>query len=186
MDITRGKVYAVGESIDTDQIISAKYLTYNPADPEERKYFGMHAMSGVPEENAGLPQGGTPFVREGEFTSDYAVILAGPNFGCGSSREHAPLAIAEAGCRVVVAESFARIFFRNSVNGGYLVPLETPEPLLGAFATGEQVEVDPEAHVIRNLDRDTEHPLRPLGDAAEIVRAGGIFDYARKAGMLER
>ena len=102
-EIIRGKAYVVGDNVDTDQIIPAEYLSYNPADPEERKFFGMYAMSGVPTEQAGLPDGGVPLVPEGEFAGEFAVIIGGRNFGCGSSREHAPLALAEAGVRAGVA-----------------------------------------------------------------------------------
>ena len=117
-----GRVFVVGDNIDTDQIIPARFLSYNPAIPEERKCLGRYALSGVPADGSGLPAGNIPFVAAESFTSAYAVVLAGENFGCGSSREHAPLALAEAGVSAVVAESYARIFYRNSVNGGYLVP----------------------------------------------------------------
>ena len=180
-----GKAFVVGDNVDTDQIIPAEYLSYNPADPDERKHFGLHAMSGVPKAASGLPAGSIPFVAPGTFKSGFAVILAGRNFGCGSSREHAPLAIAEAGCKVVVAESYARIFYRNSVNGGYLVPFETPRRLIGEIATGDEVEVDPAAGKITDAATGKSYPLRPLGDVAGIVEAGGIFAYAHKTGMLK-
>ena len=92
-----GKAYVLGDNIDTDQIIPANFLSYNPSDPNERKYFGMYANSGVPEAQAGLPKGNIRFVPENEFKSEYSIIVGGKNFGCGSSREHAPLALAEAG-----------------------------------------------------------------------------------------
>src|SRR3569623_1928134 len=95
--VITGKAYVLGDNIDTDQIIPAQYLSYNPSNPEERKYFGMYANSGVPEAQAGLLKGNTPFVRPNEFKSDYKIIIGGKNFGCGSSREHAPLALVEAG-----------------------------------------------------------------------------------------
>ncbi len=182
--LLRGKVFVVGDNVDTDQIIPAEFLSYNPADPEERKFFGMHAMSGVPRAQSGLPKGNTPFVAEGLFTSEFAVIVAGRNFGCGSSREHAPLAIAEAGCRAVVAEGYARIFYRNSINGGYLVPLETPDRLVDQIATGDEVELDTESPGLTNVTSGETYILRPLGDVSEIIRAGGIFDYAKAKGML--
>src|SRR5690349_857030 len=96
-DIITGKAYVLGDNIDTDQIIPAQYLSFNPSQPEERKFFGMYAMSGVPEKQAGLPDGNVRFVRDNEFKSDYTIVIGGKNFGCGSSREHAPLAMAEAG-----------------------------------------------------------------------------------------
>ena len=97
--IITGKVYVMGDNIDTDQIIPAQYLSYDPSNAEERKYFGMYANSGVPDEQAGLPYGHIPFVEGGQFKSQYQIIVGGKNYGCGSSREHAPLALAEAGIR---------------------------------------------------------------------------------------
>jgi len=181
----RGKAFVVGDNIDTDQIIPAEFLTYNPADEAERKFFGRYAMSGVPAGRSGLPAGNIRFVEDGEFTSAFGVVVAGRNFGCGSSREHAPLAIAEAGCRTVVAESYARIFYRNSVNGGYLAPLESPNRLVDEIATGDDLEVDIAGGRLKNLSTGRTYPLNPLGDVAEIVDAGGIFEYARKSGMLK-
>src|SRR5437867_11600421 len=142
-----GRAYVLGDNIDTDQIIPAQYLSFNPSIPEERKFFGMYAMSSVPEGQRGLrgpgddTGGNIPFVREGEFKSDYSIVIGGKNFGCGSSREHAPLALAEAGVMCVIAEFYARIFFRNSVNGGYLVPLESQERLVEKVRTGDELEV---------------------------------------------
>jgi 3-isopropylmalate/(R)-2-methylmalate dehydratase small subunit len=183
--LIRGRAFVVGDNIDTDQIVPAEFLSYNPADPAERKFFGRYALSGIPAEGSGLPNGNIPFVREGKFKSEFALIVAGRNFGCGSSREHAPLAIAEAGCGVVIAESYARIFYRNSVNGGYLVPLETPQRLIGCIATGDRVEVDLATGTLTNHTAGKTYRLSPLGDVAEIVEAGGIFQYAKKAGALE-
>ena len=183
--LIRGKAFVVGDNVDTDQIIPAEFLSYNPADPEERKLFGMHAMSGVPTDQSGLPKGGVGFVEEGKFKSEFAVIVAGRNFGCGSSREHAPLAIAQAGCCVVVAESYARIFYRNSVNGGYLIPLETTQRLIEEVRTGDEVELDLAAMVLKDVTTGKDYPLAPLGDVAEIIEAGGIFEFARRSGMLE-
>ena len=124
-NVITGKAYVLGDDIDTDQIIPAEYLAYNPSDPEERKYFGMYAMVGVPKAQAGLPAGNTPFVPEGEFKTEYTVVIGGKNFGCGSSREHAPLAIAEAGATVVVAEFYARIFGADDPRGRAEELLET-------------------------------------------------------------
>ncbi len=183
--VIRGKAFVVGDNVDTDQIIPAEYLSYNPADPTERKFFGRYAMSGVPPAGSGLPGGNVAFVPEGEFKGVFAVVIAGKNFGCGSSREHAPLALAEAGARAVVAESYARIFYRNSVNGGYLVPLESPATLIDAFATGDEVEIDLAAQTIANLRTGEKFSLAPLGDVGPIIAAGGIFEYARGQGMLE-
>ena len=181
----RGKAFVVGDNVDTDQIIPAEFLSYNPADPDERKLFGRYALSGVPIAQSGLPGGGIRFVEEGQFTSKFTIIVAGRNFGCGSSREHAPLAIAEAACNAVVAESYARIFYRNSVNGGYLLPLETPRRLIDHVATGDEIEIDVLANELKHLHSGLTQPLAPLGEAADIVAAGGIFDYARRTGMLK-
>ncbi len=183
--VIRGKVFVVGDNIDTDQIIPAEYLSYNPADDAERKYFGRYAMSGVPIAQSGLPSGHVPFVKGESFTSEYTVIVGGANFGCGSSREHAPLAIAEAGCHVVIAESFARIFYRNSINGGYLAPVEPKQRLCETIATGNEVEVDISAGVLKDVTTGATYQLKSLGDAADIVHAGGVFNYARRTGMLK-
>ena len=80
-------------------------------------------------------------MRENEFKSDYRIVIGGKNFGSGSSREHAPLALAEAGVKCVIAEFYARIFFRNSVNGGYLIPMESVERLVEKIRTGDMLEV---------------------------------------------
>ena len=180
----RGKAYVVGESIDTDQIIPAQYLVYSTSDPEERRHYGRLALAGLPAASQGLPGGGTPFVREDEFTSDYQIIIAGPNFGCGSSREHAPLALAEAGATLVIAESYARIFFRNCVNGGYVIPAETRERLYDRVKTGDDLEVDTEANTIVNHTQGETYPLAPIGDILPILEAGDVFEYAKKSGML--
>lgn len=183
--VITGKAYVLGDNIDTDQIIPAKYLSFNPALPEERKYFGMYAMSSVPEGQRGLPTGNIPFVREGEFRSDFQIVVGGKNFGSGSSREHAPLALAEAGVQCVIAEFYARIFFRNSVNGGYIVPLESTERLIEKIQTGDELEVHLLDGYLLNKTRNTRHALRALGDVLPIIEAGGVFNYARQAGMLK-
>ncbi len=181
--IIRGKAFVAGDNIDTDQIIPAEYLSYNPSDPAERKFFGKYAMSGVPIQQSGLPGGSVPFVKAGEMGSEFAVIVGGRNFGCGSSREHAPLAIAEAGCKVVIAQSYARIFYRNSVNGAYLVPLETAERLVGKVSTGDEVEVDLSAGTLKDMTTNQAFQLQPLGDVQAIIEAGGIFEYARRSNI---
>ncbi len=180
-----GKAYVMGDNVDTDQIIPAQYLSYNPALPEERKYFGAYANSGVPDAEAGLPKGNTKFVQPGQFRSEYTIVIGGRNFGCGSSREHAPLALAEAGITAVVAEFYARIFFRNSVNGAYLLPLETETRLVDAIHTGDELTLDLQAYTLTNHTRNTTHALKPLGDVLPIIEAGGIFEYAREMGMIK-
>jgi 3-isopropylmalate/(R)-2-methylmalate dehydratase small subunit len=184
--IITGKAYVLGDNIDTDQIIPAKYLSFNPALADERKFFGMYAMSSVPDGQMGLPGGHTRFVAENQFKSEYQIVIGGKNFGCGSSREHAPLALAEAGATCVIAEFYARIFFRNSVNGGYLVPLESVERLVEKIHTGDELEVHLDGHYLINRTRGNErHALQPLGDVLPIIEAGGVFPYARKVGMLK-
>jgi len=185
--VIRGQAYVVGDDVDTDQIIPAKHLVYNDADPAERKIFGRHALSGLPEGRRGLPGGHVDFIDqtdEANTRSAFAIVVAGANFGCGSSREHAPLALAMAGVRAVVAQSYARIFYRNSVNGGFLIPYETPVRLIDAIQTGDEVELRTETNRLINATRATEYELLSLGDVAPIVEAGGIFAYARQAGML--
>ncbi|HOB73249.1 MAG TPA: 3-isopropylmalate dehydratase [Phycisphaerae bacterium] len=183
----RGKAYVLGDNIDTDQIIPAHYLMYNPAIPEERRQFGRYALSGVPAGQNGLPGGNIPFVDQTDPSntrSEFSIVIGGKNFGCGSSREHAPLALAEAGIKAVVAEFYARIFFRNSVNGGYLIPYESVEGLVGKIHTGDDVEIRPAENVLINHRTGERHPLKPLGEVAPIIEAGGIFEYAKQAGML--
>ncbi len=181
----RGKAFVLGDDIDTDQIIPAEFLSYNPAIPDERRYFGMYAMSGVPVAESGLPEGKIPFVAAEKFDSRFDIVIGGKNFGCGSSREHAPLAIREAGVKVVVAEFYARIFYRNSINGGYLVPVEAAERLIDEIATGDDVEVDLDAGVLTDHTTAKTYPLKPLGEVAPIIEAGGVFEYARQSGMLK-
>src|SRR5579862_4072020 len=183
--IITGRAYVLGDNIDTDQIIPAQYLSFNPSIPEERKFFGMYALSSVPEGQRGLPQGNIPFVREKEFSSDYQIIIGGKNFGSGSSREHAPLALAEAGVKCVIAEFYARIFYRNSVNGGYLVPLESSERLVGKVRTGDELEVHLLDGYLLNKTQGTRHALNPLGEVLPIIEAGGVFEFAKQAGMLK-
>jgi 3-isopropylmalate/(R)-2-methylmalate dehydratase small subunit len=151
----------------------------------------MYALSSVPDGQRGLRGaaddigGHIPFVREGEFHSDYSIVVGGKNFGCGSSREHAPLALAEAGVRCVIAEFYARIFFRNSVNGGYLVPFESEQRLVGVIQTDDELEVRMDDRLIINKSRNQTYKLKPLGDVLPIIEAGGVFNYARQTGMLK-
>ncbi len=185
--LIRGKAFVLGDNIDTDQIIPAKFLAYNPSDPAERKYFGMYAMDGLPKGQSGLPFGDVRFVRENEFKSDFTIVIGGKNFGCGSSREHAPLAIAEAGAVCVVAEFYARIFFRNCVNGGYLVPLETDAPLIHEIKTGDELVIDLKTSTLTNVSQGNKvYPLNSQGDVVPIIEAGGVFEYAKQSGMLAR
>ena len=180
-----GKAFVLGDNVDTDQIIPAQYLTFNPSVPEEYKMFGKYALSSVPPAQAGLPKGHVPFHTKDEFVSDYTFIIGGKNFGCGSSREHAPIALDAAGIGAVVAEFYARIFFRNAVNGGYLVPFETPERLCERVCTGDELRLDVAGAALHNLTTGERYELRPLGEVAPVLEAGGLFPFARKEGMLK-
>ena len=183
--IIAGKAYVLGDNVDTDQIIPAQYLKFNPSIPEERKFFGMYALSSVPDGQAGLPDGHLRFVRPDEFKSDYQIVIGGKNFGSGSSREHAPLALAEAGVKCVIAQFYARIFFRNSVNGGYLIPIESVERLVEKVRTGDELEVRLDERVVLNKTKNERYEIKPLGDVLPIIEAGDVFKYARQAGMLK-
>lgn len=182
-----GVAYVLGDNIDTDQIIPAQYLTFNPSIPAEYKMFGKYALCGVPESAAGLPKGHVPFHTPGgdEFVSPYTIVIGGKNFGCGSSREHAPIALAAAGVVAVVAEFYARIFYRNSVNGGYLVPLEAKTRLIDRVCTGDKLVIDVTAGTLTNETSGETFELLPLGEVAPILEAGGLFPYAKKVGMLQ-
>lgn len=184
--IIQGKAFVLGKNIDTDQIIPAEHLVYSLSDPEEVKLYGKYALSGVPPAESGLPKGNIPFVSEGRFESDYSVIIAAENFGCGSSREHAPFALQVAGVKAIVAESYARIFYRNCVDGGFVIPYETAERLADVVNTGDEVKIDIGANTLTNLTSGKSYSLNPLGDVFDIVEAGGIFAYARRENLMNR
>src|SRR5256885_11921451 len=114
-----GPVYVVRDNIDTDQIIPAQYLNLVPTMPDEYEKLGSYALCGLPESLYAAR-----YVQEGKLDSEYPIVVGGRNFGCGSSREHAPIALGSAGCKVVLAEGFARIFFRNCVATRELYPFE--------------------------------------------------------------
>ena len=176
-----GPVYVVRDNIDTDQIIPAQYLTLVPTIPDEYEKLGSYAMAGLPESL--YP---TRFVKDGKLDSDYSVIVGGKNFGCGSSREHAPIAIGSAGCKIVLAESFARIFFRNSVATGELYPCELIERLCDALKTGDVVTVDLDQQTVTVKNTGKVFKFKPLGDVRPVVDAGGLFNYARQTGMIAK
>jgi 3-isopropylmalate/(R)-2-methylmalate dehydratase small subunit len=173
--VVRGKVFVVGDNIDTDQIIPAKYLSLVPTIPEEYEKLGSHAMIGW----SGEPR----YVPEDSTKTPYPIIIGGRNFGCGSSREHAPIALGAAGCEVVIACSFARIFFRNCIATGELYPVEHDTAELG-LKTGDEVEIDLEAPELR-LPTGRIVSLKSLGDALPVIDAGGIFAYSRQTGLLK-
>ena len=175
--VISGPAYVVQNNIDTDQIIPAQYLTLVPTIPDEYEKLGSYAMIGLPDSL--YP---TRYVLEGTNKTTYPIIIAGRNFGCGSSREHAPIALGAAGCQVVVAESFARIFFRNCIATGELYPYDTAVPLSQEIKTGDHVEVDFDKDELRANGKT--YPLKPLGEVKPVIDAGGIFDFARKQGLI--
>jgi 3-isopropylmalate/(R)-2-methylmalate dehydratase small subunit len=179
-----GKAFVLGNNIDTDQIIPAEYLVYSLSDPEEAKKYGRYALSGVPPTQSGLPQGNVVFIEGQNDVSKYSILIGGSNFGCGSSREHAPFALQKAGVKAIIAESYARIFYRNSVDGGFIIPLEAKEKINDKIKTGDEVSIDFQNQIITNVTNKTTYHLRPLGDVLPIIDAGGLFPYARKNGMI--
>lgn len=176
-----GPVYVVKDNIDTDQIIPAQYLTLVPTIPEEYEKLGSYAMFGLPDSLYPIR-----YVEEGQLDSKYPILIAGRNFGCGSSREHAPIALGSAGCHLVLAESFARIFFRNSVATGELYPCESVERLCDILKTGDVISVDLDACRISVQPSGKSYAFKPLGDVRPVVDAGGLFNYARKTGMIAK
>jgi 3-isopropylmalate dehydratase small subunit len=156
----------VGDHIDTDLIIAGRYLV--TTDPAK---LGEHLFEDL---DPGLRQR----IRPGD------IVVAGENFGQGSSREHAPLALVGAGVSAVVAASYARIFYRNAFNNGLLL-LECPEASQ-AVQDGDELEVDPETGEIRNLTRGEAYRARPIPPfMQELTRVGGIIPYVRRKLGLE-
>jgi 3-isopropylmalate/(R)-2-methylmalate dehydratase small subunit len=157
----RGKAFKFGDDIDTDVIIPARYL--NTTDPKE---LAAHCMEGVRPD----------FVKE---VNAGDIIVAGKNFGCGSSREHAPIAIRSAGISCVIARSFARIFFRNSFNTGLtlLVSAEASERI----EEGDNLEVDVSSGIIRNKTTGDQYRVHPIpAFMQQLVEAGGLIPYILK------
>jgi len=156
-----GTAWRYGDNVDTDVIIPARYL--NVSDPQE---LAEHCMEDLDETFATSVQGGD-------------MIVAGTNFGSGSSREHAPIAIKAAGVSCVVAEGFARIFYRNAFNIGLPI-LECPEAVAGTNS-GDRLEVEPESGVIRNLTTSETFQAQPIPEfMLDIIRAGGLVPYTRE------
>ncbi|MGD9098993.1 MAG: 3-isopropylmalate dehydratase small subunit [Anaerolineae bacterium] len=156
----KGKVWKYGDNVDTDAIIPARYL--NVSTPEE---LAQHCMEDVDATFAGAVQAGD-------------VVVAGENFGCGSSREHAPLALKGAGVSCVVARSFARIFYRNAINVGLPI-LECPQAAEEA-ESGQQLEVDLKAGQVRNLSNGQVYQAAPYPPfMMALIEAGGLIPYTR-------
>jgi 3-isopropylmalate/(R)-2-methylmalate dehydratase small subunit len=161
MEKIKGKVWKFGDNIDTDVIIPARYL--NTTDPEE---LAKHCMEDADPEFSKK-------VKKGD------IIVAGRNFGCGSSREHAPIAIKACGIACVIAESFARIFYRNAFNTGLLI-LECPEAVKDTD-TGDELEVYPEEGKIINLTKGKTYFTKPLPPfMKEILEDGGLIPHIMK------
>ncbi len=156
-----GKVWKYGDNVDTDVIIPARYLSTSV--PEE---LAPHCMEDIDVSFAASVQKGD-------------ILVAGNNFGCGSSREHAPIALAGAGISCVVAASFARIFFRNAINVGLPI-LECPEAASG-IEKGDTLEIDLEKGTIVNKTRNTTYTARPFpAFLRELIGVGGLVPYVRK------
>lgn len=153
-----GKVYKFGADVDTDAIIPARYL--NTTDPKE---LAKHCMEDADPEFPAK-------VKPGDM------IVADKNFGCGSSREHAPISIKAAGVSCVVAKSFARIFYRNSINIGLPI-LECPD-CIDELQTGDQLEVDIKSGVVKNLTNGKKYQAEPFPEFMQnIMDKGGLINY---------
>ncbi len=162
-----GKVWKFGDDVDTDVIIPARYLvTIDPAE------LATHCMEDIDPEFAGKVQPGD-------------VIVAGKNFGCGSSREHAPISIKAAGVQAVIAESFARIFYRNAINIGLPV-IESPQSAQEA-ETGDRLEIDTGQGNVHNTRTGNTYPSTPYDTyVQEIVQAGGLMEAVKRRVQAKR
>ncbi len=159
--LLRGRVHKYAkDNIDTDVIIPGPYLKI--MDPNE---LAKHAMEGLDREFVKK-------VKKGDF------ILAGSNFGCGSSREHAPIALSYAGIKAVLALSFARIFYRNAVDGAYLLPIEVDEKAYNEINDGDELEIDIDSNTIKDISTNKVYDMKPFPPLIkEIIDAGGLFNY---------
>jgi len=159
--ILRGRVWKFGDNIDTDAIIPARYL--NTSDPEE---LARHIMEDADKE---FPNK----VKSGDM------IIAGANFGCGSSREHAPIAIKAAGIQAVVAKSFARIFYRNAFNIG--LPIFESEDASQKIREGDEIEINADKGIIKNITKKEEYTAKPIPQfMQELISAGGLIEWTKK------
>jgi 3-isopropylmalate/(R)-2-methylmalate dehydratase small subunit len=157
-----GTVHKYNRSnIDTDVIIPGPYLKIH--DHEE---LATHAMEGIDSSF-------TKKISDGDF------LLVGHNFGCGSSREHAPIALSKSGIKAILSPSFARIFYRNAIDGGYLLPIEIDENVLEKIDDKDKLEIDLDDNIIKNITKNNEiHKIKPFSKIiSEIVKAGGLFNY---------
>jgi 3-isopropylmalate/(R)-2-methylmalate dehydratase small subunit len=157
----KGKVHKYGANVDTDAIIPARYL--NVSEPAE---LAKHCMEDIDE-------GFVKRVKPGD------IMMATTNFGCGSSREHAPLAIKAAGISCIIAQSYARIFFRNAINIG--LPLLECDQAVDGTEAGDTMEVDLKRGKIKNLTKGTEFEAKAYPDfMGELIAAGGLVEYTKK------
>lgn len=155
-----GKVFKYKDNVDTDVIIPARYL--NTSDPQE---LAAHCMEDI-------DTGFVKNVRAGD------IIVAGRNFGCGSSREHAPIAIKAAGVSCVVATTFARIFYRNAINIG--LPILECEQAVNGIEAGDEVEIDFDNGLIRNLTKGTAFKAQAFPEfMKKIMAADGLVNYIK-------
>ncbi len=162
----RGKIWKFGDNIDTDAIIPARYL--NTSDPKE---LAKHVMEDADKD---FPTK----VKPGD------IIIAGKNFGCGSSREHAPLAIKSAGIQAVVAKSFARIFFRNAFNIG--LPIFEVKDLTDEADEGDEIEIDMDSGQIINLTKGKKYETKPIPSfMQDLIKAGGLIEWTKKRLTME-
>ena len=156
----KGRVFKYGNDVDTDVIIPARHLT--SADP---KHLAAHCMEDIDESFVSRVSAGD-------------IMVAGSNFGCGSSREHAPIAIKESGISLVIAESFARIFYRNAINVGLAI-MECPEAS-AAINDGDEVEADFDSGVIRDITTGETFEAKPFPEFIKrIIEAGGLVQYTK-------
>ncbi len=148
------------DNIDTDVIIPGQYLKLHDYDE-----IAKHAMEGIDPNFHSK-------VQKGDF------LVAGRNFGCGSSREHAPIALSQCGIQGVIAVSFARIFYRNAVDGGFLLPIEVDEQTYSKISDGDQIQVDTSKNEIKNLTKNQIYSMKPFSEiVSKIIAAGGLFKY---------
>ena len=148
------------DNIDTDVILPGPYLKIH-----DYKELAKHAMEGLDKDFHSK-------VKEGDF------ILAGRNFGCGSSREHAPIALSYSGIKAVLALSFARIFYRNAVDGAFLLPIEIDENAYKDISQGDTLEINIGKNEIKNLTKNKTYQMKPFPELIrKIVDAGGLFNY---------
>jgi len=157
----KGKVIKYEQdNIDTDVILPGPYLKLH-----EHAELAEHAMEGM----------------DPDFHSKVKnanIIVTGNNFGCGSSREHAPIALSASGIEAVLALSFARIFYRNSVDGAYLLPIEIDEKTYSSISENDELEIDTSKNEIKNITKNELYSMKPFPDLiGKIISAGGIFKY---------